>query len=254
MKKSQHDSSNRPLRELAYRHLQSKLVTGSLVSGSVLSEVALSKELGVSRTPLREAIGQLVAEGFLEQLPSRGTVVAQGTRRDIVELYELREALEVYAVAQVAKARLRDEVAAELHRIVDAVLDLRNRLESTGLPRLDASKMRSFVNIDLAFHAGLLRAGGNGRILRVVADTRLLIRIFSMLHEGHTAAQLTDIHAYHDRILKAVLAGESGQARELMAEHIRLSREERLAAYDEWERQLSLNRAVGDDWLDRGGL
>lgn len=248
------DPAARPLRELAYRHLQGKLVSGSLVSGSVLSEVALSKELGISRTPLREAIGQLVAEGFLEQLPNRGTVVAQGTRRDIVELYELREALEVHAVAQVAKAGLRPAQVEELGRIANAILDLRQQLEQEGKSRLDPARMRNFVNIDLAFHTGLLRAGGNGRILKVVADTRLLIRIFSMLHDGHTAAQLTDIHSYHDRILKAVLAGEDEQARQLMSEHIRLSREERLEAYDEWERQLSMNRAFSDDWQDRGRL
>jgi DNA-binding GntR family transcriptional regulator len=83
------------VRAKAYLHIQRKIAAGELPTGSALSELALAKGLGSSLTPIREAIGQLVAEGFLEQTPNRGAVVVQLTRQDIVELYELREALEV---------------------------------------------------------------------------------------------------------------------------------------------------------------
>ena len=83
-------SSAAPLREIAYRKLQSLLHEGAIEIGAPLSEVALAARFGMSRTPVREAVGQLVAEGLLEQLPNRGTVLRRLTRRDVIELFETR--------------------------------------------------------------------------------------------------------------------------------------------------------------------
>src|ERR1700712_3847581 len=94
---------NYTIREKAYQYIQSRIADGDLPSGSAISELLLAKELGSSRTPVREALGQLVSEGLLEQTPNRGTIVVRLSREDIVDLYELREALEVYVVAKVAR-------------------------------------------------------------------------------------------------------------------------------------------------------
>ena len=79
------------MRERAYFLIQQKIVSGELMAGAAISEVSLAKELNSSRTPIREAIGQLVSEGVLEQIPNRGTIVTQFDRQDILELYELRK-------------------------------------------------------------------------------------------------------------------------------------------------------------------
>jgi len=63
------------MREKSYTYLQHKIISGDLPAGSALSEASLAKEMGSSRTPLREAVGQLVAESFLKQIPNRGSVV-----------------------------------------------------------------------------------------------------------------------------------------------------------------------------------
>src|ERR1700738_1426886 len=89
-----------PMREKARQHIQWKIAARELAGGTGGSELVIAKELGVSRTPVREAIGQLVAEGLLQQLPTGGVAVAQLSRRDIIDLYELREALEVYAAGK----------------------------------------------------------------------------------------------------------------------------------------------------------
>jgi DNA-binding GntR family transcriptional regulator len=89
---------DRSIRERAYGYIQQKIINGDYPAGRAISELALSKELGSSRTPIREAIGQLVAEGLVELIPNRGAVVAQFGRNDVLELFELREALEVYGV------------------------------------------------------------------------------------------------------------------------------------------------------------
>src|SRR5258708_8809424 len=93
--------------EKAYQYLRGKILSGEFSPGTALSEASLARELGNSRGPLREAIRRLTGEGFLRQTPSGGSVVVDFSRRDVAELYELREALEVYAVGKAAEHRLR---------------------------------------------------------------------------------------------------------------------------------------------------
>jgi len=155
------------MRTKAYTHIQRKIAAGELAAGSALSELALAKELGSSRTPIREAIGQLVAEGFLEQTPNRGAVVVQLTRQDIVELYELREALEVYAVGKAARERFRTSGLERLQGLADEIPTLKAELEISGGDTLNARQMHRFVASDLGFHTLLMRMAGNARILKV---------------------------------------------------------------------------------------
>ena len=95
------------VRERAYQHIKKLVSDGVLGPGAGVSELVLAKELGSSRTPIREAMKQLDAEGLLEQNQNGGMVVAQLERGDIIELYELREALENYSVGRVASFPLR---------------------------------------------------------------------------------------------------------------------------------------------------
>lgn len=221
---------------MAYRYIQKKILSGEFAAGDVISELSLAKDIGISRTPIREAIGQLTAEGFLEQVPGRGTVVKRPTRADIIELYELREALETYAVAKATRSAPPEGDSVRLFRLCDDLLALANELREGGARRLSPTQMERFIVTDLHFHLLLLRAAGNRRLLKVVRDTRLLIRIFAMRREGHTATELQKIYGYHRGILEAVLAGDSARASELCREHIQASRQERLEHYDRWER------------------
>lgn len=224
-------------KSIAYRHIQSKIVSGALRAGEAISEVALSKEIGISRTPVREAIGQLLAQGFLKHIPGGGTVVNLPTRSDILELYELREALEVYAVGKAARQPLHPSDAQKLQEMCEDLAALAGELEKAGgNRRLDPEAMASFLALDMRFHMLLLRAAGNHRILKVVRDTRLMIRIFHTQRDGHDARQLRDIYTFHKKILEAVQKGDAAQAMSLSGEHIRISCKERLEAYERWER------------------
>ena len=110
--------ASRPMREVAYHHIQRKISTRELRAGEPVSDVTISKELGISRTPAREAIRQLVSEGLLESVPGRGVVVITLDRDDIRELFEMREALEGLAARTVAAARSvgRRDSRPSLHR------------------------------------------------------------------------------------------------------------------------------------------
>lgn len=230
------------VRDRAYRHIKKKILDGVLESGCAVSELLLAKELGSSRTPIREAMKQLDAEGLLEQNQTGGMTVAQLRREDIIELYELREALETYSVSRVAGQRLRPADKDRLQYLVDQLLVLKKELEDSGEAELNAGQNNRFVESDLGFHALLMSMTGNSRIQKIVHDTRLLIRVFAIHLHGHTPTQLQGIYEYHQQILDAVVAQDTDAAVRAMAAHIQTSQRERLNDYDNWRRETALKR------------
>src|SRR6516225_3075784 len=162
-------------REKAYLALQQKMLSGEFPAGSPISEASLARELGISRSPLREAIGQLIAQGFLRAIPNRGTVVLEFGKRDIAEIYDVREALELYAVDKAAASPIRAADVDELIGLADEMLALRAELHDTVQSRLNAAQMQSFVASDLKYHNLLLRLAGNARLMKAVGDGRVLL-------------------------------------------------------------------------------
>ena len=232
------------MREKAYLHIQGLIANGTLKGGSALSEILLAKELGSSRTPVREAIGQLVAEGFIEQTPTGSNLVVLLQRHDIVELYELREALELFAIEKAATSRIDDTDRKRLEGMVADILGLKDELEASGASALDAGQMRRFLACDLGFHSMLVSMTHNSRIHKVLNETRLLIRIFSMQRRGHNPPLLSAIHAQHRNVLEAVMEGRSAKAREMLSVHIRTSLKERLDEFDYWRRETALKMSM----------
>jgi len=234
--------------EKAYLYLRGRILSGELAPGAALSEASIARELGNSRGPLREAVRRLTAEGFLRQGPNGGSVVVEFSRRDVAELYELREALEVYAAGKAAERGLGDSERQALERNVKDILLLRDELEASGAPYLNADAMSRFIRLDLQFHTLLVRVAANARILKVVADTRVLLNIFAIRRKGHDAAQLTEIHRYHSQILAAIVRSDPHEGTRLLGDHIRLSKEERLKEFDEREREVALGHPLLDSY------
>lgn len=230
-------------RDKAYLALQRKMLSGEFPAGSPVSEASLARELGISRTPLREAIGQLIAQGFLRPVPNRGTVVLEFGERDIAEIYDVREALELYAVEKAAAGQIQKADADELIRLADEMLALRGELRKTGDNQLNSSQMQQFVSSDLRYHNLLLRLAENSRLVKTVGDGRILLNVFAMRRRGHDAAQLEEIHRYHRGIVDAVVERDVAEARRLLGEHIRVSKQERLREYDDLHRERALHRA-----------
>lgn len=232
-------------RQFVYQRLVQKIVSGEIPSGQPLFEVPISKELGVSRTPVREAIGQLVSEGVLHEIAGRGTIIIEPTRQDIEEIYQLREALETFAVAMAAERGLATQDLASIEKLVEGIPVIQADLEKSGKPALSGESLLRFLASDLRFHMHLLQAAGNRRIVRVIGNTRLLMRIFTFRREQHTAPLLKQVYAYHRQILDAVINKNPEEAARCMRDHIRLSLRERLAEYQQnWE---SGGRATGLD-------
>jgi DNA-binding GntR family transcriptional regulator len=220
-----------PLRDQAYKHIHGKLLAGELPAGHVVSEHSLAREIGISRTPVREAIQRLEQEGILEQVPRYGTIVRRPERRDLEELYQLREALEPYAVAQAA-GRLGPEDLVTLGKLCDEIRSIAASLKKVPRAGLNATLMRRVLSADLGFHMVLLRASGNRRLMKIIADSRVLTRIFGTPRQEHDLTILEETYRYHSGILEAVKRGQADRARQLMAEHIGASMREALESYD----------------------
>lgn len=234
--------ADRSIRTQAYQHIHRMIVTGELAADSLVSELAIAQKLGSSRTPIREAIGQLVAEGLLKQTPNRGTAVVQLKREDIIELYELREVLECYAATKASRKKPHTTEMEQWQTHTNGILALKEELEKSGKPTLDADQMQRFTACDFGFHAMLMHLAANARMLKVVNDSRLLIRIFAMGRYAYNVVQLDQLHLQHSQILHAVSDQNPELAAKLIAEHIRTSEQERLAAFDAWERDAAMRR------------
>lgn len=232
------------VRERAYLHIQQMVATGQLPAGSAISELQLAKELGSSRTPIREAMNQLAAEGMLEQAPGGGMLVAQVTREDITELYELREALEAYAVARIASVPLHAVDRQRLQDSTDGIAVLEKELTKSKQSALDDAQMQRFLTLDLGFHALLMSMTHNSRLQKIINETRLLISVFAIRRRGHDIATLKSVHTYHQNILDALVAQDASAAMHSISDHIRASQQERLQEYDYWRREHALNRSV----------
>lgn len=226
------DASTDSLSDRAYHYIQKKLLAGEWTAGDVLSELAVAREMGISRTPVREAFRMLEQEGVLEQVPRYGTRVKALDRRDLVELYELREALEPYAVSQAA-GKLSEADAHMLDMLCREMKSVAEELRKKGRTVPDAGMMKRLLSADLAFHQLLIRAAGNRRMMKIVADSRLLARIFATPRQEHDLDIIEETHRYHIQILEAVKSGKGEVARRLMAEHIRASMKESLEHYDQ---------------------
>lgn len=220
-----------PRRRQAYLHIQQRILSGDLPAGSQVSELALAKELGMSRMPVREAIRQLEVEGLVRQVPRFGTIVHSLDRAEMAELYEVREALESHTAESVA-GRLSEEDEQMLGLLCKRILQVARELRDSGKKTFSPKQLQSFLAADMGFHMVILRAGGNRRMMKIVADLRVLSQIFATQREPHDLKIVVNVYRFHRRILRQLKTGDSKLARYWMQQHIRESRRLALESFD----------------------
>jgi DNA-binding GntR family transcriptional regulator len=198
---------NRTLREQVADHLRTEILEGRLAPGTELGEATLAASLGVSRGPLREALGQLAAERLVTIVPRRGAVVRELTRQEFLDAYQVREALESLAI-RLAVPRLTAEERAELHKLCE-------QMEAAAA----AGRTERFFKVNHAFHGLLVRASGNQTLIemhdQLIAQMGRLLRQSLKLRGGVERSA-----AEHREILAAVDAGDAKRASRLLEEHI----------------------------------
>jgi DNA-binding GntR family transcriptional regulator len=200
---------NLTLWERVYRHLRQQILEDQLPPGAELSEVALSRELAVSRGPIREAIGRLAAEGLVTVRPRRGAEVRSLTPTELIDAYQVREALEVLAV-RLAVPRITSADLARLDELVDSMAEFARK-----------DQVADFFAANVAFHELLCELSGNEKLREVHHRLEGEIRRFqarTLALRGNLDSSVSE----HRAILAAVRLRDVDKACELTAAHIRV--------------------------------
>lgn len=202
----------------AYAAIRGGILDGTFELGVRLPEEDLAARAGVSRTPVREALRRLAAEGFVTFEPNRGAQVASWTDGDLEEIFELRAMLEGHAAARAA----RRATAGQL----DAMADLAGRMEAAA--RTDtAAELDRIAELNTTFHRTILTAAASPRLAGMLAAVIVVPLVHRTFHRYTPTALWRSMH-HHRELLAAIAAGDPGWARTVMQTHVLAARAELL--------------------------
>lgn len=218
----------RTLAERVFNQLQDAIVRGELAPGAKITEPGLSKTYGISRGPLREAMRRLEAHRLIERVPHVGARVVKLSMKELLELFDVREAMESMAARLAARHMTPEEIAG-----LRQVLAVHER--QTDLKRGEAYYQREG---DLDFHYRIVLGSHNRMLMTILCDDLYyLVRLYrTQFSASGTRPQRAFVE--HHRIVDAIEAGDEELAELLMRRHVSASREnvaERYAAVLEQE-------------------
>ena len=203
----------RSLREQTYELLRRKIVSGDMVPGEQIDIDRIATELRISRTPVKDSLNRLAAEGLVEVVPRRGTFVARFSSEQLLESLQVRMMLEVGA-APVATAALTQADLTELTFLVSEMHQL-----TSDLKRTSSRIFRKFSTLDYAFHSKIVGLAQNAQLNEIYArlDVHLQVaRSYDLLHESDIAAT----HTEHAQILASLVRRDTAELQESLSNHI----------------------------------
>lgn len=187
--------------------LRQAIIDGSLPPGAELNQAQIAEKLGISRGPVREAMGQLEQEGLIRNVPYKGVYVTELTKKYIEELYSIRSALETFALTR-SMARFKAENLKHLQQIVD---EMRQMAQVQNAEQLG--------NLDLQFHQYIVEK----------ADHELLLNLWKLLEVGvrrclrarhRIYRSLDEVIGSHPALVEAIAGQNEALARQILHDHI----------------------------------
>ena len=196
-----------PLRDVVFQTLRQAILKGILQPGERLMEIHLAQKLGVSRTPVREAIRMLEQEGLAITIPRKGAIVAGMTEKDMQDVLEIREALEELSV-QVACDKITDEEIAELQK------NMKNFEHS-----LKSGDLKKMAQADVEFHDVIYRATDNPKLINMLNNLREQMYRYRVeyLKNPQNHEQLLQ---EHEAIYKGIVEKDKSAVTEMIRKHI----------------------------------
>jgi DNA-binding GntR family transcriptional regulator len=210
----------KPLREIVFEAIREAIINSTLKPGERLMEIQLAEEMGVSRTPVREAIRKLELEGFVVMIPRKGAYVAGLSMKDIADVFEIRAALEGLAAALAAE-RITEEELEELERLLVKIGEC-----------IQSNDLNAVIEKDTEFHDVLFRATRNERLVQIVSNLREQIqryRTASLSSPGRMKLALEE----HKQIVEALSERDVEKAQQLAREHIENAENSMLEVFGE---------------------
>lgn len=204
--------NHRPLREIVYEQLKLQILTGQITPGTRMMEVELAEVMGVSRTPVREAIRKLEKEGLVTIEPRRGAYASDISIKDMVDTLEVREDLESLA-AYLAAQCMKEEQVDELAKITDGYSD--------AIHNCDTEKM---IHYDELFHKCVVAGTGNKTLIQISETVQELALRFRYLYYDDFS-RYGSMPAEHQHIVDAIRAGDANAAKEAASTHVKRLKE-----------------------------
>ncbi len=196
-----------PLRDTVFLYLRKKILTGELKPGERLLEIKLAETLGVSRTPIREAIRKLELEGLVIIVPRRGAEVANITRKSLQDVLEVRSSLEILAI-ELACDRANDEAISKIEEKLNAFNEA-----------LDKAEYTEICYADEAYHDAIIEAADNLRLAQLISNLREQMYRFRFEYVKDTQAHKI-IREEHKAIFDGIAGRNKAVASAAMKEHI----------------------------------
>lgn len=197
----------RPLRDIVFSALREAILSGEFKPGERLMEVQLAEEMGVSRTPVREAIRKLELEGLVVMIPRKGAYVSGLTLKDVADVFEIRGSLEGLAAGLAAERITNDEIE-----------DLEKILKELALA-VEKGDMDTTIKKDAEFHQILFSATRNERLAQIINNLKEHIDRFRV-QSFTNPARMKSVIEEHQKIVDAIKDRNADSAEKLAKDHI----------------------------------
>ncbi len=196
-----------PLRDVVFNTLRQAILRGEMEPGERLMEIQLAQKLGVSRTPIREAIRKLELEGLVIMIPRKGAEVAHITEKDMKDVLEVRSTLEELVV-ELAIKNVTDEKIEELK--------CANKVFESAIVSKDAVNI---VEADVKFHDILYSMTNNARLIQIINNLREQMYRYRLEYVKDTDYHIVLLNE-HKELVNAIKSGKKEEARQIMKKHI----------------------------------
>ena len=200
----------KPLRDVVFENLRTAILEGNIKAGQRLMEVQLAEQLGVSRTPIREAIRKLELEGLVVMLPRKGAYVANMSFKDLIDVLEIRASLEGLA-ASLAAERRNDEDIIDLEKLAK---EFETCVRETNI--------EGVLKTDIDFHEKIFMMANNKKLYQLITSLWEQVHRFRVTYVSDYDASLSLVEE-HNKILQAIKDGDSELAKKYATEHIELA-------------------------------
>ncbi|WP_047153874.1 GntR family transcriptional regulator [Aneurinibacillus tyrosinisolvens] len=198
---------NRNLNERTYLYLRDKIFRNELEPGARINYEELIEELGVSRTPLRDALNRLQQDGLIEVKPRSGTFVSTPKPKDIEEIYDLRKGLESLAI-ELAVPRIPKHI---LEQLLNEMREIEMEIQKGNMPL--------FFQSDRKLHRTIIQYSGNQRLISFMETLEVQIKWFGIIMTKNFDRPL-QANEMHKKFLTAMYNGDVVQAKKTMEQHI----------------------------------
>ena len=202
-----------PLRDVVFNTLRDAILTGKLVPGERLMENQLAEKLGASRTPVREALRMLELENLVELVPRKGAQVLDMSEKDIVNILEVRSALEGLATSVACKKMAKED----LQQLKNMEVDFEKAVADNDVEH--------FVDIDEDFHDLIFAATENDKLINIFRNLRIQLYRYRMAQAKNNETSMSTIVAHHRSIIRAIENHDAEEGASIAQGHIKYQTE-----------------------------